>query len=297
MAGKARVHELAKELGVPAKDILARLKEQGEIVRSASSTVPASVARRLRDSYRLRGEEKPACLAGVEEPPHVYVRDRTSSAAHHRDYLNDRSDEALCGHKLIDPITVGDTDRPTELCPACDARLSEYHAQWWRDRYRAAKSELEALRANYQELKVHSDNQRTKLSELQNRARPVKQTQKQSSVQKARQRSQKLGQQKQKPGSTEAAQTQPRAKPVASKFAKRLGIPVVSRQQVAEREAARSRVTEPEVVRKKVKNLPTPERRRPKTQAEKASDDAARESMRSYKPSSWRMGRSPGSYG
>jgi hypothetical protein len=148
MAGKARVHQLAKELGVTSKDILARLNEQGEIVKSASSTLPAPVARRLRDSYRLRGVEKPVSLAAVEEPPHVYVRDRTSFAAHHRDYLNDRSDEALCGHKYVDPITVGETGRPSDVCPACDARVSEYHARWWRDQYRAANSELEALRVS-----------------------------------------------------------------------------------------------------------------------------------------------------
>ncbi|MFE3257132.1 translation initiation factor IF-2 [Nocardia sp. NPDC059229] len=50
MAGKARVHELAKELGVTSKELLARLKEQGEFVKSASSTVEAPVARRLRES-------------------------------------------------------------------------------------------------------------------------------------------------------------------------------------------------------------------------------------------------------
>ncbi|GFG60390.1 hypothetical protein MMUR_45260 [Mycolicibacterium murale] len=50
MAGKARVHELAKELGVTSKDLLAKLKEQGEFVKSASSTVEAPVARRLRES-------------------------------------------------------------------------------------------------------------------------------------------------------------------------------------------------------------------------------------------------------
>jgi hypothetical protein len=296
MAGKARVHELAKELGVTTKDILARLNAQGEIVKSGSSTLSAPVARRVRESYRLRDEEKPASLAAVQEPPHVYVRDRTSFAAHHRDYLNDRSDEALCGHKYVDPIAVGETGRPSDVCPACDARVSEYHARWWRDQYRAANSELEALRANYRKLKEHSDHQRTKLSELQNRAHPVKQTQKQTSVQKAQQRRQKLGQQKRKPGSAEAANAQQRSKPVARQAVSRLGIPVVSRQQIAEREARR-RVTEPDEVRKKAKKVHTPERRRPKTQAEKASDDAARESMRSYKPSSWRLGRSPGSYG
>ncbi|HKN96966.1 MAG TPA: translation initiation factor IF-2 N-terminal domain-containing protein, partial [Pseudonocardiaceae bacterium] len=51
MAGKARVHELAKELGVTSKDVLAKLKDLGEFVKSASSTVEAPVARRLRDSF------------------------------------------------------------------------------------------------------------------------------------------------------------------------------------------------------------------------------------------------------
>ncbi|MGE2692274.1 translation initiation factor IF-2 [Mycolicibacterium pulveris] len=48
---KARVHELAKELGVTSKEVLARLSEQGEFVKSASSTVEAPVARRLRESF------------------------------------------------------------------------------------------------------------------------------------------------------------------------------------------------------------------------------------------------------
>ena len=46
MAGKARVHELAKELGVTSKEVLNKLAEQGEYVKSASSTVEAPVARR-----------------------------------------------------------------------------------------------------------------------------------------------------------------------------------------------------------------------------------------------------------
>ncbi|MDT5335314.1 MAG: translation initiation factor [Mycobacterium sp.] len=58
MAGKARVHELAKELGVTSKEVLARLSEQGEFVKSASSTVEAPVARRLREA--LGGGSKPA---------------------------------------------------------------------------------------------------------------------------------------------------------------------------------------------------------------------------------------------
>ncbi len=57
MAGKARVHELAKELGVTSKEVLARLSDQGEFVKSASSTVEAPVARRLREAF---GGAKPA---------------------------------------------------------------------------------------------------------------------------------------------------------------------------------------------------------------------------------------------
>jgi len=60
VAGKARVHELAKELGVTSKEVLARLNEQGEFVKSASSTVEAPVARRLRESF---GGGKPAKAA------------------------------------------------------------------------------------------------------------------------------------------------------------------------------------------------------------------------------------------
>ncbi|HEX5596584.1 MAG TPA: translation initiation factor IF-2 [Micromonosporaceae bacterium] len=56
MAGKARVHELAKELGVESKTVLAKLKEMGEFVKSASSTVEAPVARRLRGAFAAAAE-------------------------------------------------------------------------------------------------------------------------------------------------------------------------------------------------------------------------------------------------
>ncbi|WP_410648803.1 translation initiation factor IF-2 [Amycolatopsis sp. cmx-4-54] len=59
MPGKARVHELAKELGITSKEVLAKLKDQGEFVKSASSTVEAPVARRLRDAYSSKdGQSK-----------------------------------------------------------------------------------------------------------------------------------------------------------------------------------------------------------------------------------------------
>ncbi len=54
MGGKARVHELAKELGVTSKELLAKLREQGEFVKSASSTVERASADRLRAHFGNR---------------------------------------------------------------------------------------------------------------------------------------------------------------------------------------------------------------------------------------------------
>ena len=50
MAGKARVHELAKELGISSKQVLSKLQDLGEYVKSPSSTVEAPVVRKLRES-------------------------------------------------------------------------------------------------------------------------------------------------------------------------------------------------------------------------------------------------------
>jgi len=48
---KVRVYELAKELGVESKTLLSHLKEQGEFVRSASSTIEPPVVRKVRESF------------------------------------------------------------------------------------------------------------------------------------------------------------------------------------------------------------------------------------------------------
>ncbi|MEU5904907.1 translation initiation factor IF-2 [Micromonospora sp. NPDC047467] len=70
MAGKARVHELAKELGVESKTVLAKLKEMGEFVKSASSTVEAPVARRLRNAFvASTGAPAPAAPSAPASAP------------------------------------------------------------------------------------------------------------------------------------------------------------------------------------------------------------------------------------
>jgi translation initiation factor IF-2 len=70
VAGKARVHELAKELGVESKTVLAKLKEMGEFVKSASSTVEAPVARRLRNAFvASAGSPAPAAPTAAAPSP------------------------------------------------------------------------------------------------------------------------------------------------------------------------------------------------------------------------------------
>jgi len=69
VAGKARVHELAKELGVTSKEVLAKLKEQGEFVKSASSTVEAPVARRLRDAFVTKDTKSAGKSGGARPAP------------------------------------------------------------------------------------------------------------------------------------------------------------------------------------------------------------------------------------
>src|SRR5699024_11762590 len=51
VAGKPRVHELAKEFGITRKELLTKLRDQGEFVKSASSTLEAPVVRRLREAH------------------------------------------------------------------------------------------------------------------------------------------------------------------------------------------------------------------------------------------------------
>lgn len=48
---KLRVYELAKDLGLESKELLAKLQEVGEFVRSASSTVEAPVVRKLMEKF------------------------------------------------------------------------------------------------------------------------------------------------------------------------------------------------------------------------------------------------------
>ncbi|QJY47279.1 translation initiation factor IF-2 [Pseudonocardia broussonetiae] len=71
MAGKARVHELAKELGISSKQVLSKLQDLGEYVKSPSSTVEAPVARKLRESVSGGGNGGGRPRGGASSPSAV----------------------------------------------------------------------------------------------------------------------------------------------------------------------------------------------------------------------------------
>ena len=67
---KVRVYELAKDVGMESKDVLAKLQEMGEFVRSASSTVEPPVVRKFLDKYppvNKPAEEKPVKKAAPKK--------------------------------------------------------------------------------------------------------------------------------------------------------------------------------------------------------------------------------------
>ena len=67
---KTRVYELAKELGVESKTVLSTLKDMGEFVRSASSTIEPPVERRLKEKFGSDGSaSKPAAKSAAASRP------------------------------------------------------------------------------------------------------------------------------------------------------------------------------------------------------------------------------------
>lgn len=82
MAGKARVHEIAAELGIDSKRTLEKLKEIGEFVKGPSSTVEPPVVRKLKAAFADEGvvpvpqetpapAKKPAAPAPMPQAPAV----------------------------------------------------------------------------------------------------------------------------------------------------------------------------------------------------------------------------------
>ena len=117
---KARVHELAKEFGVPSKDVLAALKDMGEFVKSASSTVEAPVARRLEelhgDAWKKAAEEKAAKKAAKQAPAKKAAADNGAPAAEApAEVVTDTPVEATGGPAITDDVPAApETSEPAE---------------------------------------------------------------------------------------------------------------------------------------------------------------------------------------
>ena len=61
-----RVHEFAKEVGVPSKEVIAKLKDMGEFVKSSSSTLNPMVLKKLRAEFPAAAAKPAAKAAPVE---------------------------------------------------------------------------------------------------------------------------------------------------------------------------------------------------------------------------------------
>ena len=87
MSGKLRVHELAKQLGVTSKELLATLKEQGEFVKTASSTIEPPVVKKMKAHYaeknggRSEKDEKKDAPEPKKPPLKKPGQNRAKSAA------------------------------------------------------------------------------------------------------------------------------------------------------------------------------------------------------------------------
>jgi translation initiation factor IF-2 len=64
-----RVHEIAAELGVESSLALAKLKDMGEFVKSASSSIAPPVARKLKAALEADGHKAPAAVPGPAKAP------------------------------------------------------------------------------------------------------------------------------------------------------------------------------------------------------------------------------------
>ena len=81
---KPRVYELAKDLNVDSKTVLEKLKDMGEFVKSASSTIEPPVARRLKAAFDKddKGDAKPA--ASAQKPAAKPAQHKPAASATHQ---------------------------------------------------------------------------------------------------------------------------------------------------------------------------------------------------------------------
>lgn len=119
MPGKLRVHELAKQLGVTSKELLATLKEQGEFVKTASSTIEPPVVKKMRAHYEAQsGGEKPS----GDQPAKAAPADKAAKPAAK---TSAKPGAAASAPKPGAPKPAAAKSAPKEAVPAAKAEASQ----------------------------------------------------------------------------------------------------------------------------------------------------------------------------
>jgi translation initiation factor IF-2 len=111
---RPRVHEVAKELGLTSKEVLAHLEEIGNPVKSHASTIDEALAERVRNELGNGAkQQEPVAPPAVEtssEPAAVLAADDEAPA-----------DTAAPVEEAVDMASVADEAAPVEAEPETPA--------------------------------------------------------------------------------------------------------------------------------------------------------------------------------
>jgi len=105
VAKKVRVYELAREIGVESKVVLAKLNDLGEFVKSPSSTIEAPVVRKLREAF-------PAPEAKKSDEKSDAVKDSAAKPAAKKSTAKKAADKPAAAKKTAEKKT--DDKKPVE---------------------------------------------------------------------------------------------------------------------------------------------------------------------------------------
>ena len=97
LPAKPRVHELSKRIGISNKELLTALAERGLTIKSASSSVPADVARELVEAFLSPGTAADAAADAAAETP---ADDQAAGAPGEHAEGPDRSEDEPAGRLL-----------------------------------------------------------------------------------------------------------------------------------------------------------------------------------------------------
>ena len=106
---KVRVYELAKELGIESKVLVAKLQDMGEFVRSASSTIEAPVIKKVKEAYPAEAASAKAAPAAPAKKAPAKKAAAKKAAAQTQSGRPRRSSHSRCcshGHYFVAPRVV-----------------------------------------------------------------------------------------------------------------------------------------------------------------------------------------------